>query len=240
LKDEAFQYWKSVFPHTYRAIIVISFLFSFKFVRMFYSRFFGLDYFCCGFTYHGTFLYPINVTSLVNIIVCMLPICVISIAGILAASWGTQFYITCIEAMLFLIAFIIITIIEFKTAKMHNYNKILDPDFDNVNAMPTEQEIEKRLRREALKGIVNRMFGGDKMFDNHKIEDCVKNQRDWVHDRYSLPDRDRNIDSDEESDMTVYPHSYPISPRTRAKIEEPMFPLTAGPRPIDRFPDNVY
>lgn len=46
LKDESFLYWKSVFPHTYRAIMVISILFSFKFVRMYYSRFFGFDNFC--------------------------------------------------------------------------------------------------------------------------------------------------------------------------------------------------
>lgn len=45
LKDEAFLYWKSVFPHSYRAIMIISFVFSFKFVRMFYSRFFGFDHF---------------------------------------------------------------------------------------------------------------------------------------------------------------------------------------------------
>jgi len=92
LQDEAFQYWKSVFPHSYRAIMAVSIMFSFKFTRMFYSRYFGFDNFCCGFTNYNTFLHPINVTSVVNFVVCMLPICCISLVGLIASSWGSQFY----------------------------------------------------------------------------------------------------------------------------------------------------
>jgi uncharacterized membrane protein YhaH (DUF805 family) len=68
LKDESFLYWKSVFPHSYRAILIISVLFSFKFSRMYYSRFLGLDNFCCGFTTPNNFLLPINIASAVNVI----------------------------------------------------------------------------------------------------------------------------------------------------------------------------
>jgi len=45
LDDEEFLNWKSIFPHTYRSIMTISMLFSFKFFRMYYSRFFGFDNF---------------------------------------------------------------------------------------------------------------------------------------------------------------------------------------------------
>lgn len=46
LQDDAFLYWKSRFTKSYRGILIISTVFSFKFVRMFYSRFLGLDHFC--------------------------------------------------------------------------------------------------------------------------------------------------------------------------------------------------
>jgi len=138
---------------------------------------------------------------------------------------------------------LIITIIEFKTAKMYGYNKILDPgdSFVNVHSIPTEskEEIERKLRRDALKGIINRLTGKNEMFDTNKVEDCVNNKRDYIHDRYSLPDEDI-YHEDDGSDSSVYPHSYPITPRTRAKLEYPLFPLAAFEKKIELNPDNVY
>ena len=67
-KDDSFDYWKSKFPNTSRAILVISFLFSFKFIRMYYSRFLGLDNFCCGYMNSDSFLRPINLVSAANFI----------------------------------------------------------------------------------------------------------------------------------------------------------------------------
>lgn len=96
--------------------------------------------------------------------------------GLIAAYWGTQFYITCIEALIFLIALLVITIIEFKTAKMYSYyNKVVDSgeSFVNVNSIPmeTKDEIEKKLRRDALKSIINTLKEGRDVFDTHKVED---------------------------------------------------------------------
>ena len=70
----------------------------------------------------------------------------------------------------------------------------------------------------------------------------MNNQRDWIHDRYSLPGKFSHIDEDEElSEVSVHPFSYPISPRTRERIEEPLFPLPSGMLKLpDEFPDNVY
>ena len=45
---------------------------------------------------------------------------------------------------------------------------------------------------------------------------------------------------EEKSDESEYPYSYPISPKTRQKIEYPMFPLTAFQEKVEEFPDNVY
>lgn len=174
----------------------------------------------------------------------MVPITIIALIGLIASSWGSQFYITCIEVIILLIVCIILTVIEFKTATMYGYNKIVDPgeSFANVHSIPDDgkDEMERKLRRDALKGIINTIKGSNDVFNTNKIEDCIKNQRDYIHDRYSLPDQHEYKDDDEESDKTVYPHSYPISPRTRQKLEYPIFPLTAFERKIDEFPDNVY
>jgi len=170
----------------------------------------------------------------------MLPICLISIVGFVGSSWGTQFYITCIEALLFLITFIVITIIEFKTATMHGYKRIEDIS-DVGSAPPVGENIEKARKEKILRELLGRIFG-EKGFDNNNIDQCVNDERDWVHDRYSIPDRLRNpYDSDEESEISRHPFSYPVSPRTRARIEEPSFPVPGmGLNAVDQFPDNVY
>lgn len=67
-KDSSFQYWKSVYPKTSKVILIISFGTSFKFIRMYYSRFLGLDCFCCGYINSDSFLKPVNIVSAVNFI----------------------------------------------------------------------------------------------------------------------------------------------------------------------------
>lgn len=96
-----------------------------------------------------------------------------SLIGLIAASWGTQFYITCIEAFLFLITLVVLTIVEFKTAQMYGYNKIIDPDaFSDVNAIPTDKdELERRLRLEALKRIKHYSYWNDFFKKNGKDEE---------------------------------------------------------------------
>jgi len=106
----------------------------------------------------------------------MIPIFIIALIGLIAAYWGTQFYITCLEACIFIIAFIILTIIEIKTAKMYGYNKIIDPGevFAEVHSIPESDgrdEIERKLRRDALKGIINTIKGGNDVFNTNRIED---------------------------------------------------------------------
>lgn len=174
----------------------------------------------------------------------MFPIWLLSVAGIFASSWGTQFYITCIEALIFLIAYIIITIIEFKTAKMHGY-RIIDPN-EKEFAIPSESlnedEMDRKRKQDILRAIFNRLKDGENGFDTNKIENCVIDRRDWIHGRYSLPDQHEYQDEedDDRSDITIYPHSYPISPKTRAKIEQPLFPLSSMGRKPEKYPDNVY
>lgn len=55
------------------------------------------------------------------------------------------------------------------------YNKVVDSgeSFVNVNSIPmeTKDEIEKKLRRDALKSIINTLKEGRDVFDTHKVED---------------------------------------------------------------------
>lgn len=113
-----------------------------------------------------------------------------SLIGLIASSWGSQFYITCIEAIIFLIALIIITIVEFKTGKLYGYNKIVDPgeSFMNVHSIPVDRdEMENRMRAEALKRIKHYSYWNDFFKGKYMDED----QRDHIHERFSQPDRIR-------------------------------------------------
>jgi hypothetical protein len=67
----------------------------------------------------------------------------------------------------------------------------------------------------------------------------VNNKRDYIHDRYSLPDQ-HIYQEEDELDSEVYPYSYPITPKTREKIEYPMFPLNGFEAKDEEYPDRVY
>jgi len=104
----------------------------------------------------------------------MLPIFLISIIGLITSEWGTQFYITCIEAIIFLFIYAVLTIIELNIAKMHGYNKIEDDpssvqSFVVLQSAPPTVDEDIELRRKALKKILNRMLGEEKIYDDHKI-----------------------------------------------------------------------
>jgi len=177
----------------------------------------------------------------------MVPICLISLIGFIAASWGSQFYMICIEALIISFLLVIVTIVEFKTAVLYGYNKIVDNEesFANAFSIPDledKDEIDRKLRRDALRGIINRIKGDVDIYNTNKVEECIKNQRDYIHDRYSLPDQYRYKEDEDESDESQHPYSYPITPKTRAKLDYPiMFPLPEVIKTIDdEFPDNVY
>jgi hypothetical protein len=59
---------------------------------------------------------------------------------------------------------------------MYGYNKIIDPGevFAEVHSIPESdgrEEIERKLRRDALKGIINTIKGGNDVFNTNRIED---------------------------------------------------------------------
>jgi hypothetical protein len=126
---------------------------------------------------------------------------------------------------------------------MYGYSKISDQD-QSLYSIPESEdkdEMDRKLRRDALRGIINRIKGGDDVFDTNKVEHCIKNQRDFIHDRWSLPDQQKYQEDSEDSDNTVYPYSYPITPKMRDKLSYPiMFPLPILNAFEEEYPNNVY
>ncbi|CAI2372672.1 unnamed protein product [Moneuplotes crassus] len=238
-RDDSFNYWKRSYPCTYFITILVSLVLSFKFLRMFYSKFFGFEHFSCSISDKRSLLYPITIISGINFIICMIPIVLISFIGLITTSWGTQFFITCIECLIFLLLTLLITIIEFNTAKLENYERIesVADSFVDVKAVPAPppDDNDVELRRQALRKILNTLWVNEKDQQDDDIIKCLSKGKEWIHERYSLPD----IFCYQESDSENRPYSYPVSPKTRegVVIEDWEFMRT---RHEEDLQDNVY
>ncbi len=60
----------------------------------------------------------------------MIPIIVLDVIGLIWWRWGTQFYIMCIDQIVINVFIIILTIFEFKTGKIYDYNQIYGKEED--------------------------------------------------------------------------------------------------------------
>lgn len=86
-------------------------------MRMFYSRFFGLDHFSANFSNLGKFLNWFMCFSVFNIFFVLIPIILVDIFGMIALGWGSQLFIMLLESLILSIIMIIFTLIEFKTSR---------------------------------------------------------------------------------------------------------------------------
>lgn len=88
-KDKGFIDWRRSHKHSKRCIQCVSLSFSFKFSKMFYSKFLGWDNFNARFDSPGGFQYPLFSLSLCNALTTLLPIILADILGLIILSWGT-------------------------------------------------------------------------------------------------------------------------------------------------------
>ena len=149
----------------------------------------------------------------------MAPSIVFDIIGLVWYAWGTQFYITCIEQLVLNIVIVILTIIEFKTAKIYNYEEL--NQVEDAYAIPKDQ-MEAKLRADALKGIVQKLKGGFPGADPD--EEKLETQ--------SLPGRvnlntDGQYDSDDEEER-LRRRSFPLSPKAEKDMNNPTNQLFTG------------
>jgi hypothetical protein len=76
-----------------------------------------------------------------------------------------------------------------------------------------DENYEKKLRQDALKGIISAIKGNKDFYNNNHIEDCI--DLDGFRRTKSLYP---NKAEKEEYDRG--PHSYPMTPRARKEVEE--------------------
>ena len=234
-KDEMFQYWSGSYKRTTKALTIISAVVSFKVMRLLYSRLFGLDNFNAAFTRHDTLFRPMNGASVINFVFTVMLVIVVDVVGLALYSWGSQFYMTCIETLLLAVGIIVMTVVEFKTAKIHGYVELASKELEREEGAP---DMEKRLREEVLKGIISTIKGTKNFFNTNRIEECI-NDDEALQRTYSLPCH-LIPEEDEESQGRV--HSYPLSPASRKALEANPFlqGIEKVPPTPDQLPDNVY
>lgn len=139
-----------------------------------------------------------NIFSILNFVLTFIPLLVYSGAGLFFYSWGTQFVIECIEAIVFIFLMSFLTVLEFKTGKILDYEPVLDED---EFAGMTPEEIQKRLL------FRKRMA----MLKEGEFEDgLIKSQRSFM----SLPDR---LFPDDVSEVS-HAHTFPLSPEEEEEM----------------------
>ena len=99
-----------------------------------------------------------------------------------------------------------------------------------------DEDAEKKHVKDALKRLTEMMKRKKEL--NNQLEDCI-NEEDNIKRRNSLPAR-----GNEKEDTPERPRSYPLSPRTRNELENPLInPLALGYVDDEDFwepEDNVY
>jgi hypothetical protein len=110
---------------------------------------------------------------------------------------------------------------------------MLEKEVDESN-----ENMEKKLRADALKRLIEMMKGNKGLDLNNRIEDCI-DDNDQFKRRNSLP----AYENDRE-ELPERPRSYPLSPRARREMENPLInPLALGFAGDDESwtpQDNVY
>lgn len=139
-----------------------------------------------------------NIFSILNLILTFIPLLVYDAVGLYFYSWGTQFFIECIESILFIFVMAFLTILEFKTGKILDYEPV--PEEDEFAGL-TPEEIQKRLLfRKRLE-----------LMRNGEFEDgLIRSQRSFM----SLPDR---LFPDDASEVS-HAHTFPLTPEEEEEM----------------------
>ncbi len=101
-----------------RTIITVSTVINLKISRLFYSRFFGSDYFFATVDDPRHLARPYNHVSWANMCASMLIAIIACLVGLAVVPWGFQLFMTSLEGLIIEILLIILIIIESKTAKV--------------------------------------------------------------------------------------------------------------------------
>ncbi len=71
---------------------------------------------------------PLHLFDVMNFILTYIPVLVYDAVGLFVFSWGHQFYVECIETIIMIVLICILTVIEFKTGKILDYEPVPSDD----------------------------------------------------------------------------------------------------------------
>ena len=151
VNDKVFVKWLHFFPKTRFWLPIVCLLVNFKFGKMFYSGFYGLESTMAQFKAdggHGAFFYLLRLTAYFSFVFCYGFIFIADIMIIFRVNWGYQLLVLAIETIVIQVFIIVLTVLEFRT----DPRTLLTADDDDF---PTD-----RLLNGKKKGSQVRVMGG--------------------------------------------------------------------------------
>lgn len=136
-------------------------------------------------------------------------------------TWGSQFYITCIETILIILVYLMLTIIEFRTGKILDYDPLAGQDMDDEFAGMSLVEIN---RKKQYKRVIELMRNGE------DVTGFAKGMNN--RDNLSLPDRFYFSDA---SSQLSKAYTFPLNPDEEEEMMKGDFLQSRM-----RMQDNVY
>ena len=97
-QDVPFIYWRQQYSCSVVLLVVLSALINFKLFRLVYGRLFGLPCLSALIDQYASFFKPVIAFSMVSLITFTAPVCVLGSIIIYELTWGTELYMTVVEA----------------------------------------------------------------------------------------------------------------------------------------------
>lgn len=144
-KDEGIMIHQKAFPKWSKAIYYLSILVNFKTANLYYGYLFGRPQFDVQFSDRKDFHKYLNYLTALQMVTVLLPVAMADIAGLFLHSWGTQYYVSCIDTLIIVSALTVFSIIEYKMDKedrgLQKPTRIDDVSAQNL----LEEGVRKRL-----------------------------------------------------------------------------------------------
>ena len=138
-KDQGYVAWVEDHKSHPWSLLFFGTLFSFKMHKFFYTAFFG--------QYQIPFDKPdrirnfFNILTTLNLILVLTPVILIDVYGLSKYKWGSQFYVSMIETLIFALSMICIQIYEMRRPKTDGY----DNAYAAMDDMTIDEEVKRRL-----------------------------------------------------------------------------------------------
>lgn len=113
MNDLTFRHWASYNSCTVKTISILGFIFSFKIYRLLYSKFYGAKRFNAPWDNAYKFYTPLNLASLINLLLVKLICMVACIFGIYYITWGYQLLIECFEFLVIQVVMLLLSVTEY-------------------------------------------------------------------------------------------------------------------------------